>query len=366
MQLVVAVQPGLQRQTDREIRLQLALQRGDIPLLLDAHWRDIGGDCLVDHVLANRGNGVVDVGFTQQLVALLVDDLALVVGDIIVFQQLLADIEVAALHLALGLFDRIGHHPVLDRLALFHAQRLHEALDPVGGEDPHQVVFQRQVEARHTRVALAPGAAAQLVVDTAGLVPLGTQDVQAAGLQDLLVALPPGRRQLLAPLLADLAHGLQFRVNVAPQHDIGAAAGHIGGDGHHPGASRLGDDLRLLFVVFGVEHLVLDAGLAKTLRQFLRGLHRGGTHQHRRSLLHAGLDIVEDGIEFLFPGQVDQVVQVRAPGRLVGRDHQHFQAVDLAELEGLGVGGAGHAAFHRAGNNSGRWWRPGSGSRSGY
>ena len=45
------------------------------------------------------------LGF-QQFIALLVDHLALVVGDVVVFQQLLADVEVARFDLALRLLDR--------------------------------------------------------------------------------------------------------------------------------------------------------------------------------------------------------------------------------------------------------------------
>ena len=54
------------------------------------------------------------------------------------------------------------------------------ARDAVAGEDAHQRVFERQVEARAARVALAAGAAAQLVVDAARFVALGADDVQAA------------------------------------------------------------------------------------------------------------------------------------------------------------------------------------------
>ena len=57
---------------------------------------------------------------------------------------------------------------------------LHDRRDAVAGEDAHQIVVERQVEARRARVALAAGAAAQLVVDAAGLVPLGADDVQPA------------------------------------------------------------------------------------------------------------------------------------------------------------------------------------------
>ena len=65
------------------------------------------------------------------------------------------------------------------------AHALHQARHAIGREALHQRVFERQIEARRARVALAPGAAAQLVVDAPRLVALGADDVQAAGVDDL-------------------------------------------------------------------------------------------------------------------------------------------------------------------------------------
>jgi hypothetical protein len=110
-----------------------------------------------------------------------------------------------ALHLGLGVFDGPADEVVLDGLALLHAQALHDAADALTAENAQQVVFQGEVKARGAGVALAAGAAAQLVVDAAALVALGAQDVQAAQFGDPLA-----------------------------QHDVGAAAGHVGGDGHRP------------------------------------------------------------------------------------------------------------------------------------
>ena len=73
---------------------------------------------------------------------------------------------------------------------------------PLAAEDPHQVVLEGQVEARRARVALAAGAAAELVVDAAGLVALGADDVQAAEGDDLLVLLLRDLRRLGQGLLA--------------------------------------------------------------------------------------------------------------------------------------------------------------------
>src|SRR5690606_11255819 len=98
------------------------------------------------------------------------------------------------------------------------------------------VVFQRQVEARGTRVTLASGAAAQLVVDTAAFVALGADDVQATGGLDRLVTLLPFGLQTCTGGLVDRLAGLGFQqgdlvVDRTVEHDVGPATGHVGGDG---------------------------------------------------------------------------------------------------------------------------------------
>src|SRR3569833_1657304 len=60
-------------------------------------------------------------------------------------------------------------------------------------------------------------------------------------------------------------HGLE----TSAEHDVSAAARHIGGDGHTAGAPSLRYDLCLALVLFGVEHLMLDALLIKQLREVL-------------------------------------------------------------------------------------------------
>ena len=123
----------------------------------------------------------------EQLAAQRVDALALLVHHVVVLEQVLADVEVLRLDLLLRALDRVGDHLVLDRHAFFHPEALHQPGDAVGAEDAHQVVFERQVEPRRARVALAAGAAAKLVVDAARFVPLGADDVQAAERDDLVV-----------------------------------------------------------------------------------------------------------------------------------------------------------------------------------
>ena len=56
-------------------------------------------------------------------------------------------------------------------------------------------------------------------------------------------------------LLHQLLAGHELRI--AAQQNIGAAAGHVGGDGHHPQPPGLGHNLRLALVELGVQHHVL-------------------------------------------------------------------------------------------------------------
>ncbi len=102
-----------------------------------------------------------------------VDALALFVHHVVVFEEMFANGEVLRLDLLLRALDRPRDHPVLDRHALFHPEPLHQSGDPLRPEDSHQVIFEGQVEPRGSWIALAAGATAQLIVDPAGLVPLG-------------------------------------------------------------------------------------------------------------------------------------------------------------------------------------------------
>ena len=146
-----------------------------------AYWPTMaGGD-----VLGHLRDVVLEVVARQDVAAPAVDDLALLIHHVVVFEQMLADVEVVAFDLALRVGDGAGDQAVLDRHAFFHAEAGHQALDAFGAEDAQQVVLERQKEARCAGVALAAGAAAQLVVDAAALVALRAHDVQAAGGDDL-------------------------------------------------------------------------------------------------------------------------------------------------------------------------------------
>ena len=136
-------------------------------------------DRLIQNFLTELADGLANVVGRQQGVTHVIDHFALLVGDVVKLQQLLTHIEVAPFNLALGFLDSVTDHAVLDGLTGLHAQGLHKVLHPVGGKDAHQVVFQRQVKAAGARIALATRTTTQLVVDTARLMALGSNHVQA-------------------------------------------------------------------------------------------------------------------------------------------------------------------------------------------
>ena len=116
---------------------------------------------------------------------------------------------------------------MLDHIALFVAHAVHEAGNALGSKEAHEVVFERNKELRRSGVALASGASAQLAVDAARIVALSSDN-------------------------GETTCGL----GLGGQLDVGSAAGHVGGDGHGSGTPGFGDDVGLLLVQLGVQHLV--------------------------------------------------------------------------------------------------------------
>ena len=115
----------------------------------------------------------------QQLPAQAVDRLALLVHDVVVLEQVFTGFEVLRFHGLLRGLDAAGDQPRFDRNAFFHAKALEQRANPFLGEDAHQVVFEREIEARGTGVALAAGASTKLIIDAARLVSFGAENEQA-------------------------------------------------------------------------------------------------------------------------------------------------------------------------------------------
>ena len=132
-------------------------------------------------------------------------------------------------------------------------------------------------------------------------------------------------------------------VGVAAEQDVGAAAGHVRGDGNGAHAAGLRDDVRLALVVLRVERLVLDAALVQEARELLGALDGHRADEAGLALGVARGHVVGHGVELRLHRAVDEVVLVLSRDGAVRRDGHDGQLVDLAELGILGHGGAGHA-----------------------
>ena len=366
---------------------------------------DVLVDLAVDHLENHLPAVGIVIGLVEDLLPKAIDPLPLLVHHFVVFEEVLADLEVSLLHLLLRGLDAAGHHPALDRLAVLHAESREHVLHPLAGEDPHQVVFEREEEAARARIPLAAAAAAELQIDPPRLVPLGADDLQAphaadglafglhvlavGDLGDECLPLGPGNVEPCGVGVLELGPGQG--VGVAAEDDVGAAARHVGGDrdGGHP--AGLSHDLGLPLVVLGVEHLVVHAPLLQERREPFALLDRDGADEHGQPLslnlldLRAGnpfagplplgleLDLAieipgdppqlpgavgeGDSVPAVDPlhlvGHRDPLLTLRAVDHVgmidslhaaVGRDRDHVELVDLPELGRLGHGGARHAA----------------------
>ena len=87
-----------------------------VDLILVALHIQVGSDRIADDTLEHALDDVMYIFMFQRVVALFIHDLTLLAQDIIVFQQLLAGIEVIALDPFLRLSDRLGDHLGFDLL----------------------------------------------------------------------------------------------------------------------------------------------------------------------------------------------------------------------------------------------------------
>ena len=244
-----------------------------------------------------------------------------------------------------------------------HIGRRHEVRDAVhlvAAKEPHEVVLEREVELRLTGIALTAGAAAELVVDTAALVPLGADYGEAARRKYLLALAGARLTGLLERLLIGcrpkllvalglgveplcLDHLVRELLGVAAEQDVCTTACHVRRDRHSAQAAGLRNDVRLALVELCVQDLVLDSTLVEQARQALGALDGDGAHEHGLTFGMTLGNLIGDGAVLGIDRAVHEVVMVFTDHRLVGRNDLHGQVVDLAELGILGDGGTGHA-----------------------
>src|SRR5436309_6630107 len=155
-------------EVEREELPQRREQAVEVPIV-----HEVAGRVLLDrsldhaeHLLARL---LADALSLEHLVAVGVDDAALLVHDIVVLEHAFSDQEVLFLDLLLRFLDLLGEDACLDRLLVAllvdAAEAVEDPVDAVSREQPHEVVLGREEEAALAGIALAAGTPAQLVVD---------------------------------------------------------------------------------------------------------------------------------------------------------------------------------------------------------
>ncbi len=110
----------------------------------------------VGHCIDHIQYVVLQVFAVQDLVALAINDLALLVHDIVILKDRLSSLKVYALNPLLGALDSVGQHPGLDRLVLLQAQHIYHPQHPIGAKEAHQVILQRNIEPGFAGIPLTP------------------------------------------------------------------------------------------------------------------------------------------------------------------------------------------------------------------
>src|SRR3989344_9168867 len=117
-----------------------------------------------------------DIFSPQHLTAHGVNSLAVPVHNIVILNDVFTHIEVKALNLLVGAFQALADHTAFNRRVIINPQTVHDRGYSVAAINAHQVVLAGNIKLGDTRIALAAGTAAQLVVDTARFVALTTQN----------------------------------------------------------------------------------------------------------------------------------------------------------------------------------------------
>jgi len=91
----------------------------------------------------------------EDAAALLVDDHALDVHDVVVLEDVLSRDEVLLLDLLLRALDLVREDLALHGLVVGKVEAVHDLVDPVAGEQAHEIVLRGEVKARLAGVALA-------------------------------------------------------------------------------------------------------------------------------------------------------------------------------------------------------------------
>ncbi len=203
---------------------------------------------------------------------------------------------------------------MLDDIAFLMAEFVHNGYNPVRTEKAHKIVLERNIKYRFSGIALPARPASKLAVDSSGFMSFRAENKEAA---------------LFAHAFAEL--------------DVCSTACHVCRDGHSAFLPCRSHNFSFPFMLFRVEYTVSDLFGPEHSREGFRYLDACRSNKDRLAFFLQVRDLVDDGRVLFLACLEDIVVLIVADHRLVCRDDDHIQLVDVKKLRRLRFGGACHS-----------------------
>src|SRR5699024_4015801 len=113
--------------------------------VLDITRSSCCSDIISDSVSDHGTDIVLDIGCFQNLTAGCVDNLALLVEDLVVLENVLTHLKVLVLNLCLRALNGIGHHLGVNRNIIWNIQAVHHVFHGLANETHHELITHGQV-----------------------------------------------------------------------------------------------------------------------------------------------------------------------------------------------------------------------------
>ena len=138
------------------------------------------------------------------------------------------------------------------------------------------------------------------------------------------------------------AQPCKFCIKTSTQYNIGTTACHIGCNGHGTRRSSLFYNMRFTFMLFGIEHFMLNLLFAQQCRNDFRIFNRSRSYQDGLPTTDTVFNILGNGNIFFLLSQINQVPFIITNHWPVRRDNHHLKTIYLIQFERLGIGCTSH------------------------
>ena len=135
--------PLIHWQVEVEVFNHVILQVTNFPRVRIGFCGNAAGNNLFNGAVAHVRDGCRHILGVHEFLALAKNSLALVIHHVVIFEDVLANVEVARLNLLLRGFQRFVDPRVSDRFAFLQAKLLEHGVHALRPENPHEIIIER-------------------------------------------------------------------------------------------------------------------------------------------------------------------------------------------------------------------------------